>query len=197
MTEIGFFAGLRCWLKPGIHTAVTFLLSVVCGLILAAVSTCYGRGEGWYLIRMQFVFAWLLPVTYYDIKARKIPNSWILYGFVAWVVFWLAGGLTGAGVILDLAYSLLGAVFGGGVLLLGARLKHKGIGMGDVKLYLILGLMCSWNGVLSIMAFSLGTAALWSIAGLISGRMKGGDRLPLGPFTCFGLTASVLCGFYW
>ncbi len=124
-----------------------------------------------------------------DLKRRKIPN-------------WLTGpaALTGLviGAILDpsglpqQAFAGLGA---GGFLFIFAVIYPKGLGMGDVKLALVIGI-CLGSAAVVAMLLGLVLAALGGLLvmrdrGVAAGRRVG---LPLAPFLALGGVVAILVG---
>lgn len=194
LAESGFRAALRCWLKPRVNIWISLVLGIMGGSALTVLSARSGAGDDWQRTGVLFVYVWSISAAYCDGKARKIPNSWILYGMAAWGALWLARGLSKGDWTGGLADSLAGAIFGGSFFLLGSMIKKGGIGMGDVKLFTVLGLFCGWQRVLMLIAVSLAGAAVWAVSGILTGRLSRKDRLPIGPFAYAGLTAVILLG---
>lgn len=89
---------------------------------------------------------------------------------------------------------LLGAAFGGVFFaLLIAVTRGKGMGMGDLKLAIPLGLLFGWPDIIFVLvfAFVIGAAAGVSVIARGKNTMKG--TLPFGPFLALG-AATV---FFW
>ena len=61
-------------------------------------------------------------------------------------------------------------------------IRKGGIGMGDVKLFFVLGLFCGTERVVVLLMLTLVFALIVGVARMILGKMGGKDRLPLGPF---------------
>ncbi|QUL54523.1 prepilin peptidase [Paenibacillus tritici] len=87
---------------------------------------------------------------------------------------------------------LLGALSGGGVLLLLAL--FGGMGMGDVKLFALLGWIIGWPNV--IVAFFMACALGASVGGILQvlGRVERKQPVPFGPFLALGAILSLLFG---
>lgn len=83
---------------------------------------------------------------------------------------------------------LKGAMIGGGILLLISILgyylygKREVMGMGDVKLLIVIGLLCGFKNTLLILAVSSVLAALIGIALFAAGKKSRTDKLAFGPF---------------
>jgi leader peptidase (prepilin peptidase)/N-methyltransferase len=136
----------------------------------------------------------LLAVAVVDAGHRIVPNV-IVYPSLA--VFGVAlVGLRVAGRDVDLAGGAIGlAAFGGGLLLL-ALIRPGGMGMGDVKLAALIGLVVGALG-LRILAVAAGLGILAGGVGgtvaLLAGRSRK-SALPFGPFLAAGAGVAVLYG---
>ena len=101
-------------------------------------------------------------------------------------------------IILTPDYGIISAVIGGvtgaGILLLVALIFPGGMGMGDVKLAALIGLLVGFPQVLIalLICFILGGAVA---GGLLLARLKGRkDPVPLAPFLTAGLITTVFYG---
>ena len=164
------------------------------------------------------LFAALVTVTFIDIEHGIIPNAVTYPGIAAGLLFnALATDWRAVGALLALLphstldalatlvrvsafSSLLGALLGGGVLLLVAvvymRLrKREGMGMGDVKLLAMIG---AFLGIESILYVLLVSSLAGSLAGaallLARGKADGTMAIPYGPFLSLGAVLYGLTG---
>lgn len=190
--EPGWKARLRRWVSPGRDGRLLFALGVAGGAALCAVMRRYGLETVRQQMKALFLYSWLVTAAGSDIRTRRIPNGWILYGAAAWAVFWMLEGDREQSWAAGLLFSLGGALAGAGMLLLGAMLRENGIGMGDVKLYLILGLFLGCQTVLQLMLTALAGALACGLIGMALGKLKRGDRIPVGPFTYLGFIVVVV-----
>ena len=90
--------------------------------------------------------------------------------------------------------ALIGGVTGAGILFLVALIFPGGMGMGDVKLAALIGLLVGFPQVLIalLICFVLGGAVA---GGLLLARLKGRkDPVPLAPFLTAGLITTVFYG---
>ncbi len=184
--EPGWKARLRRWVSPGRGGWLMFALGVAGGTALCVVLGRYGLETARHQLKALFLYSWLVTAACCDIRTRRIPNGWILYGAAAWAAFWLLEGDREQSWTAGLLFSLRGALAGAGMLLLGAMFRENGIGMGDVKLYLILGLFLGCQTVLQLMLTALAGALCCGLIGMASGKLKRSDRIPVGPFTYLG-----------
>ena len=117
-----------------------------------------------------------VPVCVIDVRRRRIPDAIVLPALAAVIVIravWGTAGWAGA---------LIWAGVAGLVLLVPALIRPDGMGMGDVKLALLLG---SSLGALALPALLLALVA-GAVGGAVHARVRG-ERLrdatiPFGPF---------------
>lgn len=136
-----------------------------------------GRGAiGFILVSLAVI------VTVADLKYMLIPNKVLLFFLpllLILVLFFPEGPLW---------QHLLGAVLGGGILLLFAL--FGGMGVGDVKLFALLGWVIGFPNV--ILAFLI-ACLLGSVAGgmlILVGVVKRKQRIPFGPWLVVGALIS-------
>jgi leader peptidase (prepilin peptidase)/N-methyltransferase len=90
--------------------------------------------------------------------------------------------------------AMAGGIAGALLLLLVVVLSRGGMGMGDVKLAGLLGLMVGFPLVFIALFVAIWAGGLVAVALLISGRKKRKEMLPFGPFLCIGGLAALLWG---
>ena len=74
----------------------------------------------------------------------------------------------------------LGALVGGGVVLLVAIVSRGGMGGGDIKLMAMLGAALGWRGALIVLAFSQVVGAIIVLGVLVVRRRRPARHLPVG-----------------
>lgn len=168
-----------------------------CRSCAAPVSPLYPAGE--LAAALLFVWAYLrfgltaqgliglllaslaVIVTVSDIRYMRIPNA-VLLAFLPPLLLLRLLEPDGR----SYAEYALGAIAGGGVLLLVALLSRGGMGMGDVKLLALIGLALGWKGALLTLLLGsfAGTAA--GLVLLLRRRSKLRQPMPFGPFLMLG-----------
>lgn len=158
--------------------------------------TAASIGISWLLLPMLWFVAVGIALAMIDIDLRRLPNSIVLSSWAA-----VGFGLTLTAVMEDsfgdLARAGLGALAMGGVYLLLALIYPAGMGMGDVKLAVLLGMVLGWFGWAQVVVgFFLGflLGAVWGIGLMI---VKGSGRktaVPFGPFMIVGCWLALLWG---
>jgi len=131
------------------------------------------------------LMAVLLPVTYTDIKDRRIPNVIVLAGLTAGLVLRTWQHSLGAG--------LEGALFLGGPFLLVWLLRPGNLGAGDVKLMALAGLFLGLPlGRLALIGTGLAVLIYVIAQSVVRRRITLGHRVPVVPFLLAGTLAALL-----
>lgn len=135
-----------------------------------------------------FFIALLIAVSCIDMDSLRIPNSLIL------------AGLLGGSIILSLldrnrlGQGLWGFLAGGGLLLTFALCSKGGLGLGDVKLGMVIGLFL--GRPLTILAIFLAAilASLVGIALILCRQKSRRDAIAFGPFLSLGGIIALFWG---
>lgn len=140
-------------------------------------------------------FSFLLAASLIDIEHRIIPNALTYPGVPVFLALVGVADLLGEA---SLPGALLGgATYAGGLLLM-ALVYPKGMGMGDVKLAAVIGVVLGSLGPLhyvlpaALFAFFLG--AVGGIAAMVLGSKGRKSAIPFGPFMAAGALAAVFVG---
>ena len=141
------------------------------------------------------VASWLLVLGYIDLKEKIIPNQLILSGIVFWAILSIIEiCLSHTTWKQVLFFSLIGAGVCGGILFVIALIVKSALGMGDVKMFFVIGLLYGLSNTYSIMLFSILIMAIVSIALLIAKKVTRKTAVPMAPFVAFGFLINVLMG---
>lgn len=117
----------------------------------------------------------LALVVVLDLRVRLIPDAITLPGLV------YALGLAAlAGRKPTLAEAALGALVGGGLVLLVAIVSRGGMGGGDIKLTTMLGAALGWRGALIALALSQVAGAVIVLLILAVRRRRPARHVPVG-----------------
>ena len=197
--ELSDTAPPRWWLAgrvcPNCHQALpTSWIAVQLAIPVLGLAMLATFGLVWSLIP----FLWLVPVLVVaaavDIRTMLIPRR------IVWVGFWvglalLTGTILITGSVEDLVRSLAGAALYFGILFITHMISPGGMGFGDVRLALLLGL---YLGRLSLMLTAVGLflACIIGVAmGLAGRRASHGQRhFPFGPGLAAGTMVAI---FFW
>ncbi len=193
VTWVGWRCG-RCGARLGPRTPVMVVLGAVS---FAAVTWAVWPGAG--LAAALAVTGFGLLLAPIDLAVRRLPNPVVAAAaVVAGLLLVVAAVATGQyGPLVRAA--LAGAAMGGAYLLL-ALLPGGQLGLGDVKLAAVLGLVLGWFGWPYVLAGAAvphllnGPAVLVLLA---TGRVRRGSALPLGPALLAGALLAVLLVTVW
>lgn len=153
-------------------------------------------GADWALPAFCLFFAALLAIALIDLEHFIVPNR-IVFPTLAISLPLLAGAALLEGEVRPLLTGVVGALLASNGLLLINLVNPRGMGMGDVKLAILLGLFLGWLGI--------GHVALGLFLGFLFGAVSGillialgiktrKDPVPFAPFLAAGTVVAVLAG---
>jgi leader peptidase (prepilin peptidase)/N-methyltransferase len=139
----------------------------------------------WYLVPLFIALAVIIVL---DLRTKVIPDIVTLPGIVyALVVAACMESLSFGG-------AALGAIVGGGIVLLLAVVSRGAVGGGDIKLMGMLGATLGWKGALALLAYSQVAAALVALTLLIAHRARSRDLFPVGAIISLSGTVMLVGG---
>jgi leader peptidase (prepilin peptidase)/N-methyltransferase len=125
----------------------------------------------WALVPLLIALA---VITVLDLRAKVIPDVISVPGIIYAL---LVAAFTESPALVE---AVLGAVVGGGIILLVAVVSRGAIGGGDIKLLAMLGAAIGWQAALVLLAVSQLAAAAIALPLLFGGRAKRRDHFPVG-----------------
>lgn len=166
------------------------LVEALTGLIFVLIVRRYGLS----LECAGFVVyaALLIAIAFIDLDEMIVPDALSLPGLGLGLIFALARGRLGVG--------LIGALVGGAFLLVIYfsalfLLKKEGLGLGDAKLLAMVGAFLGWEGALFTVLIASISGALGGLALMALGRLRQGEPMPFGPYIAGA--ALLLCIWPW
>ena len=173
------------------------LVEAVTGVLFGGVVWQWGLDA---LVPALLAFTWSLVVaTAIDLEHRIIPNRLTLrLPLVLLPLLIAAAAVEGAWT--DLRRALIaGVALPGGMFLLSELFRvvrgQVGIGMGDVKLAVSIGLVVGYLGGLELVVFAYAailSAVVIAVGLLAAGRARLASRIPFGPYLALGSLVPVL-----
>jgi Flp pilus assembly protein protease CpaA len=146
-------------------------------------------------LRNELIFLWLFTIALIDLKEQKIPKALTVSGFLLWCVFVLAAVTAGGAVFSEVMFfSGGGLLLGGGLFFVCRLFSRGGVGMGDVRMFSILGLLYGMNDTFSILFM---TILFMSVYGIVCAIMKKKDMksmVAMGPFAWVACCFCFLVG---
>lgn len=173
-------------------------------LTTALLFALTAAGYGWTPIALKWcVFEALLVALFWtDLEERILPDELTLGGTAVGLILAIATGVPSALPILlfpalsPLWKSLLAALMGGVLLaaplwgigaLYGWISKREALGLGDVKLFLLLGVFLGFEkGLLALLIGTVSGSVIGALYILVTRRKMSDYELPLGTFVCAG-----------
>ncbi len=128
-------------------------------------------------------------LVFVDLAVHRLPDRLTLTAFGGAAVIFAFANLA------HFAWALLGSVALSGLYLLLALANPAGMGLGDVKLGLSLGLALGWFGWLAVV-YGAGAgfvfSGIFAVAMLLSRRLTRKDSIAHGPFMLLGALAAIM-----
>ena len=153
-------------------------------------------GADWALPAFCLFFAALLAVALIDLDHFIVPNR-IVFPMLAISLPLLALAALLEGELRPLVTAVVGALIASNGLLVINLISPRGMGMGDVKLALLLGLFLGWLGLAHV-ALGLFLGFLFGAVGgvllIALGIKTRRDPVPFAPFLAAGTVVAVLAG---
>lgn len=175
------FAGLAALAAPAILMAPAPAAAIAAALELVALLWFAGIG---------------IALTAIDLDTHRLPDRIVLPSYaVLAALLGTAAVLTGAGEAAARAAAGAGILFAFYLAL--ALISPRGMGMGDVKLAGVIGLMLGWAGwaalaVGALAAFLLGGLA--AVVLIVARRARRTTGIPFGPWMLGGAWVGILLG---
>lgn len=185
------------WIKSQIKDKKFRLLLIIIGiasilLILEFILLQYGVLK---ICRYLILLAGLLVIVWIDVNEKRIPNKILAALFLIRIFILVLESIAFWGYGLSILFSAaMGGLAGGGMFLLVYLLSRGGIGMGDVKLFAVLGLYMGIGSVFIVVFFTVISSAIYSVIMLIRRKIKLKEEIPYAPFVMLGVVLSMALG---
>lgn len=138
----------------------------------------------------------LAVIAYEDWKEKRIPNRWLVYlAGIRMTLFVAEAILYPVMLVENLKFTLFGGFFSGLVLFFAYVISRHEIGLGDVKLFAVIGLYLGFSVTYFVILLSLIIAAIYGGYHLITKRLKPKDEIAFGPFVAIGTVIILGLGF--
>ena len=171
--------------------ASPLLAELTAGVAMAVVAA--RASSVWELAALAWLVLLAVPLAFIDNAVKRLPNTLTAAAFTGTLVLLTVAAITGhqPG---HLGRAAIGAAALACFYLLLWLIRPGGMGLGDVKLAVSVGVVLAW---ISWQALITGTflafilASAYGIALLVTHRANRGSQLPLGPFMLVGALAAV------
>lgn len=173
-----------------LYLCITFVLMTALIVFFNTLSKTDGLLHN---LNLLVLVACIFPMAAVDFKTNKIPNLFLLAALVFRVCLLVAEFVKSrSAALLILKDNVLGALIIGAFFLLIFFIFKNSIGMGDIKLFTLLGLYLGFTGVINAVFFSLLVSLVLSIGLLISGKKKRKDAISFAPSILLGTIISIV-----
>lgn len=177
-------------IKYLIITSVIFLVIVVIETMYAIRHDIYSLPV---LMKWSTLFWGVYLLAKIDYHEKKIPNKIILIMLIARVVFLIYE------IVVNLeywktvlVYPLLGAAIGGMIMAVAMLIFRKGVGMGDVKMFIVIGAFVGSTEILATLFYTILISVIGGVMLLITKKAGLKDSVPMAPFACAGIALKYL-----
>lgn len=177
-------------IKYLIITSVIFLVIVVIETMYAIRHDIYSLPV---LMKWSTLFWGVYLLAKIDYHEKKIPNKIVLIMLIARVVFLIYE------IVVNLeywktvlVYPLLGAAIGGMIMAVAMLISRKGVGMGDVKMFIVIGAFVGSTEILATLFYTILISVIGGVMLLITKKAGLKDSVPMAPFACAGIALEYL-----
>lgn len=180
--------------KYGISMAVIMVVLLIAYAIMCRI---IGLDDWIFEASFFFMIALTFPLAFIDAMEKKIPNEFVVTGLVIQLgIYTITLIIDTNRLLTNLKSSGIALIIAVVFCVLGMIIVKNGIGMGDVKLLLVIAIMGGMENFISILFFTMVVAFFMGIFELII-KKKGKDAsIPFAPAIFAGtLICSVLTIF--
>lgn len=147
-------------------------------------------------IRYAAVLCVLTLSSITDIRLKLIPNVFSLSLIIFWVFETAVEVLLfNADIAVTVGASVIGGLFGGGLLFIGRLISRNGMGMGDVKIMFSAGLLLRFDRAFGLIFWALLFALICGIMLMIVKKVKSSETLCMAPFFLAGAASVNIAEF--
>lgn len=171
------------------HKQLSFqypLIELVSGVGLAFLASSIGTSDPIRFSLLAVIAGTLLVIAVSDGKYQIIPDEMVVVGMVSALGYRL---LYSGEIIPSVITAIVSAAF---FYFLWRVTRGVGMGLGDVKLALYLGLWLGYPVVIVAFYIAFLTGAFVGVILMITGKKKLKSHIAFGPFLIFGTLASIL-----
>nr|WP_282433441.1 A24 family peptidase [Desulfosporosinus sp. OT] len=178
-----------------------FLVEMLTGVLSVTLFFKYGLTIDF--ATFLFLTYILIAVFFIDLDHQIIPNELVIVGLIGGAVLFVYNLFLPFQILSDRLWwnPLVGLVTGSGLLLsvafIGYFLYHNDevMGMGDVKLFLPIGLFLGWRMTLLALYISILLGGTSSLMLIFLGKANRKSMIPFGPFIVIGVFVTIMWGW--
>lgn len=182
------------FLKPSVKQmffyGVIFVMNIIAGVLLEVF---FKDNSVLFIFSRLTVLLIMQVAAYFDLKSYIIPNQIIVFGLAARAVLLFFELIyANEGLLQSVIEQLISAVALtiGGVIC--SFIMKNGFGMGDVKLFALVGLFFGATGSFTIIFMSLLVSFFFSVFMLVTKRKEKKDVIPFAPCVLLGSWVAII-----
>jgi prepilin signal peptidase PulO-like enzyme (type II secretory pathway) len=146
-------------------------------------------------LKLLCLYCFLVPVAIVDYRHHIIPNRFLPICAAIALLFGIFEVLAGMSILTEKVLDMIiGLLLGGGVFGLAAILTKGGVGMGDVKLFAVLGLVLGFHHTFCLILYTLICTTVIGALLIVTRRANAKTRLAMGPFVLAGMISLITLG---
>lgn len=147
------------------------------------------------VIRYLLLLALLYPIALRDAREKIIPNRWLVYMLISRGVLFLAESVCFPDLwIENIRFVLFGGIISGIIFFMAYVISRHAIGMGDVKLFAVIGMCLGFKTTYLVMVVSLLLSALYGGGMVLLKKKSMKDEIAFGPFAAAGTLIVLIIG---
>ena len=175
------------WQYPTVEIATGLLFLIIFSLQSSVFSLFY------YFLIISF----LIIIFVYDLKHYLIPDKIVYPAILASGIWYLVSGFFIPNTKYQIPNTIMAVLAGAGFFLILVLIsKGKWLGLGDVKLGILMGLVLGWPNILSALFLAIFGGAVVGL-GLIAAKKKTmKSQIPFGPFLAGATVLTMLFNDY-
>lgn len=171
------------------------LVYLLASIVLIRLFYLFGYGPT-KIMKYCILTGGLVPIAYEDYKEKRIPNRWLLYLIGLRVVLFVTECcLYSAAIRENIIFTIGGGIMILFVMLIAYFISRHQIGLGDVKLFAVIGLYLGMSVTYFVILASLLVAALYGAVNLLRKKLGAKDEIAFGPFILIGTIIIIAMGF--
>jgi len=153
----------------------------------------FGYTDSIFILKRVYLIAILFVAAYYDHMEFRIPNTLIIFGiagrigFLVFELFFLRDSISATLISEGIALALMVLI---SVICL--IVVHNGIGMGDIKLFIVMALLQGITGVISSIFCTLIVAFVFSVILIAAKKKSRKDFIAFAPCILVGTLISMI-----
>lgn len=180
--------------KKGSKFRIMLIAAIITGVLLTAEFFVLGYGI-LKIFRYLAVLSGLFVIAWIDQNEKRIPNKILLILLAVRVVILIIEAVVYSELGLSILFSaILGGFIGGGLFIFAYILSRGGMGMGDVKLFAVLGCYMGGGSIFAVIFLTVISSAAYSVIMLMLKKIKLKEEIPFAPFVLLGTILAMALG---